>query len=117
MRYIVEWLEHLAVNAKVATVLGSIPASSDTVEYDGRQIKQCCIMYLDKKHKNPPLKVSTNEKIGGLKVVAFHRSLFKLFSLRFSKKSAQAPSCRRYKTTQRALFMSFAFNNYLQITA
>ncbi len=26
-----KWLERLAVNAKVATVLGSIPASSDTV--------------------------------------------------------------------------------------
>ncbi len=25
------WLERLAANAKVATVLGSIPASSDTV--------------------------------------------------------------------------------------
>jgi hypothetical protein len=31
----------LLVNAVVATVLGSIPASSDTVEYEGRQTKQC----------------------------------------------------------------------------
>jgi len=67
-------------------------------------------------HKNA-LKVSTNEKRGRLKVVAFDRSPFKLFSLRFSKKSVQAPSCRRSKTTQRTLFMSFAFNNCLQITA
>jgi hypothetical protein len=38
MRSIAEWLERLAVNAKVATVLGgSIPASSDTVESEGRQ--------------------------------------------------------------------------------
>jgi hypothetical protein len=29
MIYIAEWLERLAVNAKVATVLGSVPASSD----------------------------------------------------------------------------------------
>jgi len=36
-----EWLERLAVNAKVATVLGSIPSSSDTVESEGRQMKQC----------------------------------------------------------------------------
>jgi hypothetical protein len=50
-------------------------------------------------------------------VVAFDRSPFKLFSLRFSKKSVQAPSCRRPKTTQRTLFMSFAFKNCLQITA
>ncbi len=30
-----EWLEHLAVNAKVAKVLGSILASSDTMESEG----------------------------------------------------------------------------------
>jgi hypothetical protein len=35
------WLERLTANAKVATVLGSIPASSDTVESEGRQMKQC----------------------------------------------------------------------------
>jgi hypothetical protein len=35
-----EWLECLAINAKVATVLGSIPASSDAAESEGRQIKQ-----------------------------------------------------------------------------
>jgi hypothetical protein len=35
------WLERLTVNAVVATVLGSIPASSDTVESKGRQMKQC----------------------------------------------------------------------------
>jgi hypothetical protein len=36
-----EWLEHLTVNVKVATVLGSVPASSDTVESEERQMKQC----------------------------------------------------------------------------
>jgi hypothetical protein len=35
-----EWLERLTANAGVATVLGSIPASSDTVESEGRQMKQ-----------------------------------------------------------------------------
>ncbi len=35
-----EWLERPIVNAEVITVLGSIPASSDTVESEGRQIKQ-----------------------------------------------------------------------------
>jgi hypothetical protein len=29
-------------------VLGSIPASSDTVESGGRQMKQCCIPYLER---------------------------------------------------------------------
>jgi hypothetical protein len=36
-----DWLEQLTVNAKVATVLGSIPASSDTVASEERQMKQC----------------------------------------------------------------------------
>ncbi len=30
-----KWLERMAVNAKVATFLGSIPASSDTVTHEG----------------------------------------------------------------------------------
>jgi hypothetical protein len=36
-----EWLERLADNAWVASVLGLILASCDTVESDGRQMKQC----------------------------------------------------------------------------
>jgi hypothetical protein len=36
-----EWLERPTANAKVETVLGSIPASSDTVESEGWQMKQC----------------------------------------------------------------------------
>ncbi len=35
-------LEHLTPNAVVASVLGLIPASSDTVKSEGRQMKQCC---------------------------------------------------------------------------
>jgi hypothetical protein len=57
------------------------------------------------------LKVLTNEKRGGLKVVLFDRSPFKLFSLRFSTKSVQAPSCERPKTTQRTLSLSFEIKN------
>jgi hypothetical protein len=34
------WLEGLTANAKVATFLGSIPASSDTVKSECRQMKQ-----------------------------------------------------------------------------
>jgi hypothetical protein len=37
----IAWLERRTANAKVATVLGSIPASSDTGESEGRQMKQC----------------------------------------------------------------------------
>ncbi len=47
---LVEWLERLTANAAVATVLGSIPASSDTVESEGRQMKQCWISYIDGKN-------------------------------------------------------------------
>jgi hypothetical protein len=59
------------------------------------------------------LKVLTNEKRDGLKVVAFNRPLFKLCTLRFSDK---APSCEMPKTTQRNLFLSFEINNCFPIT-
>ena len=57
----------------------------------------------------------TNEKRGGLSVVSFDRSPFKLFSLKFSNRLVQAPSCERHKTAPRTLFVSFANNNYFQI--
>jgi hypothetical protein len=41
-----EWLERLSINAEVAKVLCSIPASSDTVESEGRQIKNSKIPLL-----------------------------------------------------------------------
>jgi len=41
-----EWLERLTDNAVVATVLRSIPASSTTVESEGRQMKQCWTSYI-----------------------------------------------------------------------
>ena len=45
-------------NAEVATVLRSIPASSDTVESEGRQMKQCLIQYLEINIlKNPPVEM------------------------------------------------------------
>ncbi len=39
----------------VAAVLGSIQASSDTVESEGRQMKQCWIQYIEKYPKKIPL--------------------------------------------------------------
>ncbi len=62
------------------------------------------------------LKVLISEKRGGLKVVAFDRSPFKLFTLRFSNKSVQAPSCEKTETSQRTLFLAFEINNCLPIT-
>jgi hypothetical protein len=61
------------------------------------------------------LKVLTNERRGGLKVVAFDRSPFMLFSLRFSTKSVQAQSCERPKTYQRTLSLSFEIKNWFPI--
>jgi hypothetical protein len=49
MKPIAEWLERLTANTEVATVLGSIPASSDTKESEGRQMKQCLIKYRTKR--------------------------------------------------------------------
>jgi hypothetical protein len=60
------------------------------------------------------LKVLSNEKRGNLK--AFDRSPFRLFTLRFSNKSMQAPSCGRPRTAQRTLFLSFESNNCFPIT-
>ncbi len=48
--YIAKGLERPAVNAKVATVLGSIPASSDTMESEGRQMKQWWLEYIKKEN-------------------------------------------------------------------
>ncbi len=49
--------ERLTANAKVATVLGSIPASSDTVESEGRQIKPMLnkVHWKKKIPKEPPV--------------------------------------------------------------
>jgi hypothetical protein len=63
------------------------------------------------------LKVLTNENRGGLNLASFDRSPFKLFSLRFSNKSVQAPSCERPKTAQRTLSLLFANKNCIPISA
>jgi hypothetical protein len=69
-----EWLEHLTASAIVATVLNSIPASSDTVESEGRQIKQCWISYIKrKKCQNTPLyKYQEIERLHSMSVLGSH---------------------------------------------
>jgi hypothetical protein len=47
--YLAERLERLTANAEDATVLGSITASSGKMEFEGRQIKQCWIQYVEEK--------------------------------------------------------------------
>jgi hypothetical protein len=48
------WLEHLTItNAEVPTVQGSIPVSFDTVESEGRQMKQCRIKYYKNSKRSP----------------------------------------------------------------
>ncbi len=66
--YLAEWLERLSANAKVATVLG--PESSDTVESEGRQMKQCWTQYIystycSKKSKKISLLKKITSDIGG----------------------------------------------------
>ncbi len=62
-------------------------------------------------------KVVTSKKRGELSMLSFDSSPFKLFSVRFSNNSVQAPTCERPKTAQRTLFLLFANNNCFQITA
>jgi hypothetical protein len=50
-----EWLECLTANVKIATVLGSVSASSDTVESEGRQMRHCWIKNMRKKNYKMPL--------------------------------------------------------------
>ncbi len=45
-------------------------------------------------------------------MVEFDRPPFKIFTLRFSNKSVQAPSCERPRTAQRTVFLSFEINNF-----
>jgi hypothetical protein len=40
-QFLAEWLERLTANAKDATILGSIPASTNTAKSEGRQMKHC----------------------------------------------------------------------------
>jgi hypothetical protein len=77
------------------------------------------IYTIQRKHVNLvlELKVLTNENRGGLNLVSFDRSPFKLFSLRFSNKSVQAPSRERPKTAQRTLFLLFANKDCNPISA
>ncbi len=77
-------LKRLTANAVVAIVLGSIPASSDTMESEGRQMKQCWVSYI-KIQKNPPVNKKSkkslfyNKEIGGAGF--FMDCPFKLFNL------------------------------------
>jgi hypothetical protein len=50
------------VNAEVATVPGSIPASCETVESEGRKMKQWRIQHI-KKNPPPPLKKTRGRRL------------------------------------------------------
>ncbi len=49
----IKWLERPTANAKVATILSSIPASSGTVEFEVRQRTQCWKSNLKIPQKSP----------------------------------------------------------------
>ncbi len=67
-----------------------------------------------RKHPSSGPKLGLNGTLAEAKI--FDKSPVKLFMLRFSTKSVQAPSCRRPKNTQRTLFLSFEINNCFPIT-
>jgi hypothetical protein len=54
-----KWFERLIDSAKVAKVLGSIPASTDTVEYEGRQMNKI----LSKNNNKKTWKKNLNEHL------------------------------------------------------
>ncbi len=66
----------LTANAVVATVLGSVQASSDTVESEGRQMKQCWISYIKRKRKKSPFK---NNYQLGKKILYVHHKLENMY--------------------------------------
>jgi hypothetical protein len=72
-------LESLANNAEVATVLGSIPASSDTVESEGRKTKQCLITFIKKKKKYPPLYLKVTKIFLTICYVGFVTSCWNMY--------------------------------------
>ncbi len=61
-----EWLGRLSTNAVVAIVLGSIPASSDTVESKGRHEAVLNIVHKKKNLKKYPF---SQKKLGTYKVI------------------------------------------------
>ncbi len=75
-----ERLERLTVNAVVATVLGSIPASSDTMESEGRQMKRCWISYIKRKNsKKSPFKKSFFHESVSQRPQSISLELFQIF--------------------------------------
>ncbi len=68
------WLERLTVNAVVATVLGSIPASSDTMESGGGG-RWSSVEYRTEKEKNP----TTAYRQLQLYIVRWYRKVFFLY--------------------------------------
>ncbi len=70
-RSLVEWLERLTSHAKVATVVSFDPSTPDTVESEGRQMKQCW-----KKHEKKYKKIHpVSDLIHLLRNLAFENSI------------------------------------------
>ncbi len=76
----------------------------------------CFIFQVHTQHEPDDLKGIDNEKRGRLSVVSFDRSPFTLFSLKFTNKLVEAPSCERHKTAPQTLFLLFANYNCFLIT-
>jgi hypothetical protein len=90
-------------------VRGSFSSSSDNVMFLHCLSLAYTLCPTDYDLPHSGLKVLTNENRGGLNLVSFDWSRFKLFS----KESVQALSCERPKTAQRTLFLSFEINTVI----
>jgi hypothetical protein len=68
-----ESLERMVVNVKITTVLGSIAASSDTVEFEGRQMKHCSnnVHNKGKKSKKSPFTYRASILFFAIKCMCF----------------------------------------------
>jgi hypothetical protein len=119
--YIDKNLQHECPGSKSANSYMPKNVAVCILEKELLQISQSCC-YASNMREAPlnilvhSLTVLTNEKRGGLSLVSFDWSRFKLFTLKFSKESVQIPSCERPKTAQRTLFLSFEINNCYPIT-
>jgi hypothetical protein len=101
-------LARLGYQMKSRSSLSRLPERIDSVG----EVRDREILYFS-------VKVLTTEKRGGVRIVSYGRSPFKVFSMKFSNKSVhcvQAPSYERPKTTQQTLFLLFANNNSFPIT-
>ncbi len=96
---IAERLERLTANAVVATALGLIPASSDTVESEGRQMKQCWTSYIRREKIQKSLFKSLRLPLGLFLIVIENLKYSWVYLLKKFKSTGSAFSCESVNFT------------------